>query len=213
MVALRRSRFGRRLIAMRDSPAACATLGVNLTVTKLVVFSLSAAIAGIAGALAAMNLQVASSANLDPITGLGDVLIIVIGGVGVVSGAVAGGFFSQLLVFVEQKVTAAPFDTVFRALTYLGPGLAAINIASNPDGAAPAIGMGFGRLLPWRRHEPRPVDPHAISEVAGAGSSRGFSTEDVRSMDVYLGVPSALRIPDGALREQGLVGVALREEI
>ena len=51
VVWLRRGRFGRRLVAMRDSPAACATLGVNLFSTKLAVFAISAAIAGFGGAL------------------------------------------------------------------------------------------------------------------------------------------------------------------
>src|SRR5262249_53582443 len=51
VVALRRGAFGRRLIAMRDSPAACATLGVNLRATKFAVFGISAGIAGFAGAL------------------------------------------------------------------------------------------------------------------------------------------------------------------
>jgi branched-chain amino acid transport system permease protein len=51
LLALRRGPFGRVLIAMKDSEAACATLGLSLTMTKLVVFTLSAAIAGMAGAL------------------------------------------------------------------------------------------------------------------------------------------------------------------
>ena len=38
--------FGRRLLAMKDSPAACATFGMNLTFTKLAVFSISAGMAG-----------------------------------------------------------------------------------------------------------------------------------------------------------------------
>ncbi len=49
VVALRRSAFGRRLIALRDSEAASATVGVNILETKLAVFSLSAGIAGIRG--------------------------------------------------------------------------------------------------------------------------------------------------------------------
>lgn len=49
--ALRRSAFGRRLVAMNDSPAACTTVGLNLRVTKLVVFALSSAMAGLAGAI------------------------------------------------------------------------------------------------------------------------------------------------------------------
>ena len=56
VVAMRRGAFGRRLVAMRDSPAACATLGVNLFSTKLAVFAISAAIAGFAGALNGMYL-------------------------------------------------------------------------------------------------------------------------------------------------------------
>jgi branched-chain amino acid transport system permease protein len=54
---LRRSRFGRRLVAQRDSEAACATFGMGLVGTRLAVFSLSAAIAGLGGALFAMQAQ------------------------------------------------------------------------------------------------------------------------------------------------------------
>src|SRR5206468_8568188 len=51
VLALRRSSFGRRLAAMSDSEAACATLGMNLMSTKLMLFSLSAGLAGLGGAL------------------------------------------------------------------------------------------------------------------------------------------------------------------
>ncbi len=50
VLTLRRGRFGRFVSAMRDSPSACTTLGVNLTTTKLGVFAFSAAMAGFAGA-------------------------------------------------------------------------------------------------------------------------------------------------------------------
>src|SRR5262249_57116236 len=55
VVWLRRGRFGRRLIALRDSEAACATLGVNRFGTKLAVYTLAAAMAGFAGALLRMQ--------------------------------------------------------------------------------------------------------------------------------------------------------------
>ena len=42
VLAVRRSSFGRRLTAMSDSQVACATLGMSLTWTKLVVFAASA---------------------------------------------------------------------------------------------------------------------------------------------------------------------------
>jgi branched-chain amino acid transport system permease protein len=44
VLTLRRGQFGRRLLAMKDSPAACATLGLNLTRTKFTVFAVSAAL-------------------------------------------------------------------------------------------------------------------------------------------------------------------------
>src|SRR5207247_2288156 len=43
ILAVRRSEFGRRLLAMADSQVACVTLGMSLTWTKLGVFSASAA--------------------------------------------------------------------------------------------------------------------------------------------------------------------------
>jgi branched-chain amino acid transport system permease protein len=51
VLAIRRGRYGRQLTALNDSPAACATLGVNTNVTKLVVFAASAGLAGLSGAL------------------------------------------------------------------------------------------------------------------------------------------------------------------
>ena len=46
---VRRSIFGRRLVAMSDSPAAFATVGLSSVRTKVIVFSLSAAMAGLGG--------------------------------------------------------------------------------------------------------------------------------------------------------------------
>ena len=51
LLALRRRAFGRRLIALNDSPAASATMGVSPVMTRLTVFTLSSGIAGLGGAL------------------------------------------------------------------------------------------------------------------------------------------------------------------
>lgn len=52
VIAVRQSRLGRLLRAMADSPTALATHGMSTTVLKVIVFCISAAIAGLAGALA-----------------------------------------------------------------------------------------------------------------------------------------------------------------
>ncbi len=54
--ALRQGPIGRRLHIVRDSPLAASTLGVNLTVTKVVVFVVGAMVAALGG-LALRRLQ------------------------------------------------------------------------------------------------------------------------------------------------------------
>ena len=51
VVAVRRSTFGQRLLALKDSPAACATLGINPRSSAWRCSRFSAAIAGFGGAL------------------------------------------------------------------------------------------------------------------------------------------------------------------
>src|SRR5207244_11623499 len=108
VVWLRRGRFGRRLIALRDSEAACATLGVIRVRTKLAVYALSAAMAGFAGALLGMQRGTAATqdfALLSPLA-IPIVLLIVVGGVETVSGALIGGITYILFVIVKEN-----FDT------------------------------------------------------------------------------------------------------
>jgi branched-chain amino acid transport system permease protein len=144
VVALRRGRFGRRLVAMRDSPAACATLGVNLLATKLAVFGLSAAIAGFAGAIAGVHFGNIQTTNFDLLmglegAGLAVLLLLVVGGVGVVSGAVFG---STVLLLFTKFLPIVWFANVkpVQWWSKVGPGLAGVGIASNPEGVIPQVG-------------------------------------------------------------------------
>ncbi len=209
LVALRRSRFGRRLVAMKNSPAACATLGVNLTITKLIVFMISAAIAGIAGAMIAIDLGGVQQTSdvLNPINGLSTVLFIVIGGVGLVGGAFAGGVFSEFLNFIKTHMTASPFSGLFKTLDTAGPGLAALNIIANPDGIAGAFSDSLGSKLPWRRNETS--DVVEATNVSGAGHTRPFTLEDIAAMDAFLGVPIPVRLEVASLHGGSGCGVAL----
>jgi len=137
VVALRRSAYGRRLIALRDSPAAAATLGVNLFGAKLAVFALSAAIAGLAGALNGAYLGSAATSDFTMLKGLPILLLAVVGGVSVVSGAVFGAFALQSFTWLVLWFPASSFPTLHNLLVYwqrIGPGLAGIGIGRSPDG-------------------------------------------------------------------------------
>jgi ABC-type branched-subunit amino acid transport system ATPase component/branched-subunit amino acid ABC-type transport system permease component len=60
IVAIHRMRLGRMLRGMADSPVAVSILGLSINVTKVIVFCISAYMAGIAGILYGCSLSVAS---------------------------------------------------------------------------------------------------------------------------------------------------------
>jgi branched-chain amino acid transport system permease protein len=135
VVWLRRGRFGRRLLALRDSPAASATVGVNLVWTKLLVFALAAAMAGFAGGLLGTFRGTVGSTDFAMLLGIPFLLLLVVGGVGTVSGALIGGISTVLLLIVQDEVSFVVFGvSVLVALTRIGPGLAALGASRTPEG-------------------------------------------------------------------------------
>jgi branched-chain amino acid transport system permease protein len=129
VVALRRGRFGRRLIALRDSEAAYATLGGNLLAARVAVFALSAGIAGLGGALYGMQLRSVTAEQFTFVAGLPIFLVAVIGGLGAVG---AGLFTGVAYVWPVAALTAvAPWASNIVALL---PSLAGIGLGRAPDG-------------------------------------------------------------------------------
>src|SRR5262245_46467981 len=88
---LRRGAFGRRLLAMKDSPAACATVGMNLMFTKLAVFAISAGIAGIGGAILGGQAQSTNPQNWEFSSGLPIFMVAVVGGIARIGGPLFAG--------------------------------------------------------------------------------------------------------------------------
>jgi ABC-type branched-subunit amino acid transport system ATPase component len=78
VVALTRSRLGRLLSSMSDSPLALSTSGTSVRVTMVLVFCVSAYLAGIAGALSGMIVTTTSGANYPPLTSLSLIALIMI---------------------------------------------------------------------------------------------------------------------------------------
>ncbi len=76
---------------VRDSPAAAATLGANLTLTKLAVFAGCSVVAAIGGGLLAVTQQTVDPANFSWGQSLQVLLLVVIGGRSMVSGALLAG--------------------------------------------------------------------------------------------------------------------------
>jgi branched-chain amino acid transport system permease protein len=140
VVAVRRSGFGQRLLAMRDSPAACATLGLDITRLKLSVFALSAAMAGVGGALYAGTLGSVSPERFNLFESLPLLLLTVVGGIGTASGPLFTGI---LLGGFPIAIAIWPFlENLNRVL----PGTMGIALGRNPNGAVQDIATRY-RIL------------------------------------------------------------------
>ncbi len=161
VLALRRGRFGRRLAAMRDSPAASTMLGLDLTRTKLAVFTISAGMAGLAGALYGGLVGVAGSGDFIMFQSLPLLLAAVLGGITSVTGALIGGLSLALLPTLASN---------FPALGGLVPlliGLGAVSLGRNPNGFAFLLFESIRPLVFWRR------PPAARAKVATATVEAG----------------------------------------
>ena len=90
---LLRSPTGRAFVAIRDSEISAQSMGIHLARYKTLSFALSAALAGIGGALYAHKLQFISPDQFDILQSIDLLLMIVVGGLGSVHGAFLGAIF------------------------------------------------------------------------------------------------------------------------
>ena len=108
---LLRTPTGRAFVAIRDSEISAQSMGIHLAYYKTLSFSLSAALAGVAGALYAHNLQFISPDQFNILQSIDLLLMIVIGGVGSVHGAFLGAIFlismPQLISMTKDYLPAA----------------------------------------------------------------------------------------------------------
>uniref|UniRef100_UPI0025E6F9E6 branched-chain amino acid ABC transporter ATP-binding protein/permease n=1 Tax=uncultured Agrococcus sp. TaxID=382258 RepID=UPI0025E6F9E6 len=94
---LTRSRAGRALSAVNDSELAAESLGVGTYRLRLQVFVLSAAFAGLGGVFYAYHVRIVTPEIAEFHHSVEFLLMVVLGGLGSVWGAVAGSFIVELL--------------------------------------------------------------------------------------------------------------------
>jgi len=90
---LLRSPTGRAMMAIRDSEISAQSMGVNLAKTKTVAFAISAGITGLAGALFAHKLGFLSPESFTVLQSLELLVLVVVGGLGSLHGAIFGAIF------------------------------------------------------------------------------------------------------------------------
>ena len=97
LVNVLRSSIGRAFVGVRDSEAASYSLGISVSATKIGAFVLSSAVLGIAGGLMAHHVQHLTPEGFGLILSLELVLMVVIGGLGSLRGAILGAILIGLL--------------------------------------------------------------------------------------------------------------------
>jgi branched-chain amino acid transport system permease protein len=90
---LLRSPTGRAFVAIRDSEVSAPSMGIHLARYKTLSFTISAALAGVAGALYAHDLHFISPEQFSILQSIDLLLMVVVGGLGSVHGAFLGAAF------------------------------------------------------------------------------------------------------------------------
>src|SRR5262245_39387756 len=90
---LLRSPTGRAFVAIRDSEISAQSMGIHLARYKTLSFAISAALAGVGGALYAHKIKFLSPEQFDILQSIDLLLMVVVGGLGSVHGAFLGAIF------------------------------------------------------------------------------------------------------------------------
>ena len=107
---LLRGRVGRAIVAIRDNHIAAEAMGINTALYKSLVFGVSAAYTGVAGALSACVIAYVAPDSFNVFLSVTLLIGSVIGGLASISGAIFGAFFIQFVPNWAQDISkAAPW--------------------------------------------------------------------------------------------------------
>jgi urea transport system permease protein len=150
--AIAASKLGRLLLALRDAESRVRFLGYSVTNAKLFVFTLSAVLAGIAGALYVPQVGIINPSEFSPANSIEIAIWVSVGGRGTLMGAIIG---AVLVNFGKTWLTGAAPETW---LFVLGA-LFVLTTLAFPSGI-----LGLVRRIRWIR--PRPTVPLSAREQA-----------------------------------------------
>lgn len=120
-VNLMRSPTGRAFVAIRDSEISAQSMGIHLAYYKTLAFAVSAALAGVGGALYAHQIRFLTPEQFDIFQSVDLLLMVVIGGLGSIHGAFLGAIF---IIGLPQVIAVA--KDLLPAAVGEAPGLKAV---------------------------------------------------------------------------------------
>ncbi|MFI8501370.1 ATP-binding cassette domain-containing protein [Streptomyces sp. NPDC085524] len=185
--ALRNSPSGRAMLAVRSAPAAAVASGVSVLRTKLLLFTLSAGLAGFGGVLYASYNTRITATDFTAMTGLVWLAVVVAAGVRRPVYAVVAG-----LVFAVAPRVLADYVTASAHLPVILFGLAGLALANDPDGYCAAVPVRLAK----RRAARVPAGPSPAPPLPGFGAPprtpSGAPPPDPRASNGRIPAPQAL---------------------
>jgi branched-chain amino acid transport system permease protein len=139
---LRIGKTGRVLRAVRESEVAASTMGLDLTKWKLAAFTVSAAIAGLAGGLLAEQVGSVSAGSYDFIHSIQLAAIAAVMGVGSLASAAVGGLF---LIWIPELLNHTPIDATWFPM--IVGGLLIFQLVLSPQGFVTKMEHQLSRAL------------------------------------------------------------------
>ncbi|MFJ2256771.1 ATP-binding cassette domain-containing protein [Streptomyces sp. NPDC087844] len=154
--ALRNSPSGRAMLAVRSAPAAAMASGVSVVRTKLVLFTLSAGLAGFGGVMYASYNTRVTATDFTAMTGLIWLAVVVAAGLRRPQFAVVAGLvYAVVPHLVSEHVT----ESVHLPVILFG--LAGLALANDPDGYCAAVPARLHRRRLARAGAPDASTPDA----------------------------------------------------
>jgi branched-chain amino acid transport system permease protein len=111
-----RGRVGRALVTVRDNPIAARTFGVDLAAYKTRAFAISAAYAGVAGAMFAITIGFVAPESFGFALSFSFLAAIVVGGLATVAGAIFGALFIEFVPVYAADVNEALAAVIYGAV-------------------------------------------------------------------------------------------------
>ncbi|MBN9080945.1 MAG: urea ABC transporter permease subunit UrtC [Rhizobiales bacterium 62-17] len=146
--------FGKVLVAIRDAESRTRFLGYRVEHFKLLVFTVSAAMAGLAGALYVPQVGIINPSEFSPANSIEAVIWVAVGGRGTLVGAAVGAVLVNFMKSVFTTGFLAPYWLFLLGAIFIGVTLAL------PKGIVGTLNDLAGK---WRR---RPVREASIPRLA-----------------------------------------------
>ena len=151
------SDIGRSLISIREDELAAEAMGINTTRYKVLAFVISSAFAGIAGALFGHFRQFLHTNDFQFIRSIEIIIMIVLGGMGSISGSILGAIVITILPELLRKLPGDLYS--YRLVIYSA--LLIVIMLTRPQGVLGAKEFGLSWL---KRAQRRPEGDKPITE-------------------------------------------------